>query len=126
MIMQINHVRVTTIERLDQGHLYPLGEHRDKHVTVGARTSDLLHRRLPLYLKSYLDSLFTDYSEPLHGSPSACVVHFGCTWTYLEGFSGLYVGRLRIIAVVWTYDFYPNSTNGHADQSRRGHHYRET
>jgi len=34
--MQINHVSVITIERLDQGHLCPLGEHRDKHVTVGA------------------------------------------------------------------------------------------
>jgi hypothetical protein len=61
----LNHVGVTTIERLDQGHLYPLGEHRDKHVAVGAQTSDLLHRRRPLYLKSYLDSLFADYSEPL-------------------------------------------------------------
>jgi hypothetical protein len=28
--------RVTTIERLDQGHLYPLGKRRDKHVTGGA------------------------------------------------------------------------------------------
>ncbi len=45
------------IERLDQGHLYPLGERRDKHVTVGARTSDLLRCRRLLYLKSYLDSL---------------------------------------------------------------------
>ncbi len=54
------------IERLDQGHLYPLGERRDKHFTVGARTSDLLRRRRPLYLKSYLDSLFAGYSEPLH------------------------------------------------------------
>jgi hypothetical protein len=36
------------IERLDQGHIYPLGEHRDKHVTVGARTYDPLHRRRPL------------------------------------------------------------------------------
>ncbi len=51
-----NHVGVTTIERLDQGHLYPLGERRDKHV-IGARTSALLHRRRTLYLKSYLDSL---------------------------------------------------------------------
>ncbi len=45
------------IERLDQGHLYPLGERRDKHVTDGPRTSALLHRRRTLYLKSYLDSL---------------------------------------------------------------------
>jgi hypothetical protein len=52
-----NHVGVTTIERLDQGHLYPLGERRDKHVTGGMRTSALLHRRWTLYLKSYLDSL---------------------------------------------------------------------
>jgi hypothetical protein len=51
-----NHVGVTTIERLDQGHLYPLGERRDKHVTGGARTSAPLHRRRTLYLKSYLDS----------------------------------------------------------------------
>ncbi len=41
-------------ERLDQGHLYPLGEHRDKHAMVGARTSAPLHRRRVLYLKSYL------------------------------------------------------------------------
>ncbi len=48
-----NHVGVTTIERLDQGHLYPLGERRDKHVTGGARTSTLLETRRALYLKSY-------------------------------------------------------------------------
>jgi hypothetical protein len=59
--------RVTTIERLDQGHLYPLGEPRDKHVTGEALTSAPLHRRRTLYLKSYLDSLFADYSEPLLG-----------------------------------------------------------
>jgi hypothetical protein len=53
------------IERLDQGHLYPLGERGDKHVTGGARTSAPLHRRRTLYLKSYLDSLYPDYSEPL-------------------------------------------------------------
>jgi hypothetical protein len=64
-VISSNHVGVTTIERLDQGHLYPLGERRDKHVTVGARTSDLLRHRRPLYLKSYLDSLFAGYSEPL-------------------------------------------------------------
>jgi hypothetical protein len=41
------------IERLDQGHLYPLGERHagQTMVTGGARTS------APLYLKSYLDSL---------------------------------------------------------------------
>jgi hypothetical protein len=49
------------IERLDQSHLYPLEERQDKHVTVGARTSDLLRRRWPLYLKSYLDSLIAGY-----------------------------------------------------------------
>ena len=54
-------------ERLDQGHLYPLGRRRDKHVTGGARTSALLHRRRPLYLKSYPDSLYAGYSEPLLG-----------------------------------------------------------
>ncbi len=48
-----NHVGVTTIERLDQGHLYPLGERRDKHVTGEARTSALLETRRTLYLKSY-------------------------------------------------------------------------
>jgi hypothetical protein len=53
------------IERLDQGHLYPVGERRDKYVTVGARTADPLRRRRPLYLKVYLDSLFAGYSEPL-------------------------------------------------------------
>ncbi len=47
------------IERLDQGHLYPLGERHAGQtcVTGGARTSAPLHRRRPLYLKSYLDSL---------------------------------------------------------------------
>jgi hypothetical protein len=63
--MHDNHVGVTTIARLDQGHLYPLGEHRDKDVRVGARTSDPLRRRRPLYLKSYLDSLYAGYLEPL-------------------------------------------------------------
>jgi hypothetical protein len=50
-----------------QGHLYPLGERRDKHVAGGARTSAPLHRRRTLYLKSYLDSLYAGYSEPLLG-----------------------------------------------------------
>jgi hypothetical protein len=50
-------ISIRTIERLDQGHLYPLGEPRDKHVTGGARTSAPLHGRRTLYLKSYLDSL---------------------------------------------------------------------
>jgi hypothetical protein len=55
----LNHIGVTTIERLDQGHLYPLGERHAEQtmVTGGARTSAPLHRRRPLYLKSYLDSL---------------------------------------------------------------------
>jgi hypothetical protein len=43
-VMQIIHVGVIFIERLYQGHLYPLGECRDKHVTDGVRTSDLLRR----------------------------------------------------------------------------------
>jgi hypothetical protein len=42
------------------------------------------------------------------------------TWTYLEAISGSYVGRLRIITVVRTYDFYPNSTNSHADHDHVG------
>ncbi len=53
----IERLGVTTIERLDQGHLYPLGRRRDKHVMGGARTSALLQSRQTLYLKSYLDSL---------------------------------------------------------------------
>jgi hypothetical protein len=55
------HYNYKAIERLDQGHLYPLGERRDKHVTVGARTSDLRPQ----------DSLFTGYSEPLLGMRAA-------------------------------------------------------
>jgi hypothetical protein len=51
------------IDRSDQGHLCPLGEHPGGQLL-----------RLPppgiepyptLYLKSYLDSLYADYSEPL-------------------------------------------------------------
>jgi hypothetical protein len=78
-----SYLNVNIIERLDQGHLYPLGERRDKHVTGGARTSAPLHRRRTLYLKSYLDSLYADYSEPLHGCPSACGVTHGLTWRRL-------------------------------------------
>ncbi len=37
------------------------------HVTVGARTYDPLQRRRELHLKSYLDSLYAGYSEPLLG-----------------------------------------------------------
>ncbi len=56
--------------------------------------------------------------DPLQGCPSACVTSLHRDFQ---------VGRLRIIAnASWAYDFYPNSTNGHADQSRRGHHYRDT
>ncbi len=49
------------IERLDQGHLYPLGERRDKHVTGGARNSappapqaDALPKELSRQLISWL------------------------------------------------------------------------
>ncbi len=59
--VNLNHETAFTtkyyINTIDQGHLYPLGERRDKHVTGGARTSALLHRRRTHYLKSYLDSL---------------------------------------------------------------------
>ena len=60
-------VKYCTVERLDQGHLYPLGRRRDKHVTGGARTSAPLQSRRTLYLKSYLDSLYAGYSEHLLG-----------------------------------------------------------
>ncbi len=47
-----------SIERLDQGHLYPLGERRDKHVTGEARTSapqaDALPKELSRQLISWL------------------------------------------------------------------------
>ncbi len=46
---------VGSIERLDEGHLYPLGNRRDKYVTGGARTPCTCRRTL--YLKSFLDSL---------------------------------------------------------------------
>ncbi len=49
--------------------------------------------------ESHLDSLYAAYSELLHSSPSACVTN----------------ERFRIIASkLKAYDFYPNSTNGHA------------
>jgi hypothetical protein len=35
---------------------------------------------------TWVESGYT--ARPLHGSPSACAVHVGCTWTYLD------VGRL--------------------------------
>ena len=60
-------VKYCTVERLDKGHLYPLGRRRDKHVTGGARTSAPLQSRRTLYLKSYLDSLKAGYSEHLLG-----------------------------------------------------------
>jgi hypothetical protein len=79
----LSGAKVRIIERLDQGHLYPLGERRDKHVTGGAQTSAPLHRRRMLYLKSYLDSLYIDYLEPLHGCPSACGITHGLIWRRL-------------------------------------------
>jgi hypothetical protein len=80
-VMSFNHAGVTTIKRLDQGHLCPLGERQDKHVTVGARTSALLRSRRPLNLKCNLDSLFAGYSEPLfslgaRGKRSSTVPYF--------------------------------------------------
>jgi hypothetical protein len=48
------------------------------------------------------------------------------SWTYLEAIIGSYVGRLRIIAVVRTYDFYPNSTNSHADHDHVERPWRQT
>jgi hypothetical protein len=38
----------------------------------------------------------------------------------LEAISGSYVKRDRIISVARTYDFHPNSTNGHADHDHVG------
>jgi hypothetical protein len=43
-----NHVGVTTIERPDQGHLYPLGEPRDTCHSRGANP-DPLHRSILIY-----------------------------------------------------------------------------
>ncbi len=57
-IAHAGHVRVTTIERLDQGHLYPLAPWRTN--IKFASTGRLRHRRA-LYLNSYLNS----YSDPL-------------------------------------------------------------
>jgi hypothetical protein len=65
------------------------------HVTVGALTSDPLHRRRELYLKSYLDSFFAGYSEPLLAlrAPSRADLYGGApvhvymqldTWTTVE------------------------------------------
>ncbi len=108
------------IERLDQGHLYPQGEHPgDKHqgyLRRGTNPGRLRHRRA-LYLKSYLDMLYADYSEPLNRCPSACGVKHGLTWRRLVSHM---LERFRIIAVARTYDFYPNSTNSHADHDHVG------
>ncbi len=48
--MSFNHVGVTPMERLDQDHLYPLGEHRDKQVTGGAHSTKELSRQLICWL----------------------------------------------------------------------------
>ncbi len=78
------------IERLDQGHLYPQGERQDKHVTVRARISDRRAAALPKRLSKPLLGLRAAIQPDLyiHGSSSACAVHVGCTWNYLD------VGRL--------------------------------
>jgi hypothetical protein len=59
-----NHVGVTTIERPDQGHLYPLGEPRDTCHSRGAnlRTPALQARTLP---KELSRQLIAGYSELL-------------------------------------------------------------
>ena len=63
------------------------------HVTVGARTSDPLHRRRALYLKSYLDSLLLAirnfYLGRQAGRHRAPPVHV-YTWTLLD------VGRIAL------------------------------
>jgi hypothetical protein len=65
-----NTVLYNNIERPDQGHLYPLGERRDKHVRAGREPPALQADALP-------------NSEPLHGCPSACGVTHGLTWRRL-------------------------------------------
>jgi hypothetical protein len=123
-------IQRTLIERLDQGHLYPQGERQDKHVTVRARISDRRAAALPKRLSKQLIRLLFGTStwpesgytaRPLHGSSSACAVHVGCTWNYLD-VGRLARGRLYVQPDLYRANFYPNSTNGHADQSCRGHH----
>jgi hypothetical protein len=65
-----NHVGVTTIERPDQGHLYPLGEPRDTRHSQGTNLRPPAQQGV-LYLKSYLFSIFAGYSEPLLGVRAA-------------------------------------------------------
>jgi hypothetical protein len=113
-----------SIERLDQGHLYPLGERRDKHVTGGARISALLHRRRTLYLDSLSRQLISwlfgtsTWPEagvafgPLHGRPSACgiVLHMDLNWD---------VGRIALASAV-NLNHLQVSVSNHVG----GHHYR--
>jgi hypothetical protein len=69
---------MSSIERLDQSHLYPLGERRDKHVTGGARTANALPRQLISWL--FGTATWPEAGAafgPLHGRPSACGVTHG-------------------------------------------------
>ena len=71
------------IERLDQGHLYSLGERRDKHVTgPPAPQAATLPKELSRQLISWLFGTSTwpevaASTGPLHGRPSACGVTHG-------------------------------------------------
>ncbi len=72
-----NHVGVTTIERPDQGHLYPLGEPRDTCHSRGANLGRPAPqaRTLP---KELSRQLIAGYSEPLLGGqrPAATIYSY--------------------------------------------------
>jgi hypothetical protein len=82
-----NHVRVTTIEKLDQGHLYPLGErHAGQTMVTNLRYPAPQVATLPKKLSRQLLSWLFGSSTwpeagaafgPLHGRPSACGVTHG-------------------------------------------------
>ena len=78
--VKINHVGVTTIERPDQGHLYPLGEPRDTCHSRGAnlrppapQASTLPKELSRQLIAGYSELLLGASGRPPQGSPSACV-----------------------------------------------------
>ncbi len=85
-------LQYSIIERLDPSHPYPLGERRDKHVTVRGRTSDLLRRGANLWppapqAAALPKELSRQLIRRLFGTstwlPSACGVTHGLIWRQL-------------------------------------------
>ncbi len=120
------HKKYRTIERLDQGHLYPLGRRRQTCHGRGANLrppvkANALPKELSRQLISWLFGASTWPSSmttfgPLHGRPSAYAKHMDLNWE---------VGRIALASAA-ALNVHQALCKSACFESRRGHHYRET